>query len=62
VYEGTHVDHPLVQTFRARTVELACEDIVAYADGERICPLPIAITCMPGALRLVGPAPEPPGR
>jgi diacylglycerol kinase (ATP) len=50
VYRGTHVDHPKVQSFRARTVELAAEDIVGYADGERACPLPVTITCVPGAL------------
>lgn len=54
VYAGTHVDHPLVRTYRAREVELASEGIVAYADGERTFPLPVTITCMPGALRLLG--------
>jgi diacylglycerol kinase (ATP) len=53
VYDGTHVTHPLVQTFRASTIELASDGITAYADGERICPLPITITCVPGALRLL---------
>lgn len=51
VYRGTHVDHPKVETFRARTVEVAAEGITAYADGERACPLPITVTCVPGALR-----------
>jgi diacylglycerol kinase (ATP) len=54
VYAGTHVEHPLVRTYRAREVELASDGIVAYADGERACPLPVTITCMPGALRLLG--------
>jgi diacylglycerol kinase (ATP) len=54
VYEGTHVDSPLVETYRARTVEIVSEGITAYADGERICPLPITVTCVPGALNLLG--------
>jgi diacylglycerol kinase (ATP) len=53
VYKGTHVDSPLVETHRARTIEIVSEGITAYADGERICPLPITITCVPGALKLL---------
>ncbi len=52
--EGTHVDHPLVSTYRAATVELAAEGITAYVDGERAFPLPVTITCVPGALSLLG--------
>jgi diacylglycerol kinase (ATP) len=52
VYAGTHVDHPLVQHFRARTVTIDAEGITAYADGERALPLPITITAVPGALTL----------
>jgi diacylglycerol kinase (ATP) len=54
VYLGTHVEHPLVRTFRARTVELSCDAIVGYADGERSYPLPLTVTADPGALRLLG--------
>lgn len=54
VYEGTHVDHPAVRTFRARVVELAAEGITAYVDGERGYPLPVTVTACPGALRLLG--------
>jgi diacylglycerol kinase (ATP) len=53
VYLGTHVDHPLVSSFRAREVELECEAIVGYADGERSYPLPLTVTADPGALRLL---------
>ncbi|HEY2947672.1 MAG TPA: YegS/Rv2252/BmrU family lipid kinase [Micromonosporaceae bacterium] len=53
VYEGTHVDHPKVETFRARTVGVEAEGITAYADGERTGPLPVTITCVPGALRVL---------
>jgi diacylglycerol kinase (ATP) len=53
VYQGTHVTHPLVDSYRATTVELDAEDITAYADGERVAPLPITVTAVPGALRLL---------
>jgi diacylglycerol kinase (ATP) len=42
-----------VRTFRARTVELSCDAIVGYADGERSYPLPLTVTADPGALRLL---------
>ncbi|MEU4244124.1 diacylglycerol kinase family protein [Actinoplanes sp. NPDC026619] len=50
---GTHITDPRVRTFRARQVRLHADDIIAYADGERIGPLPMEITCVPGALRLL---------
>jgi diacylglycerol kinase (ATP) len=53
VYEGTHVDSPLVESYRAKVIEIVCDGITAYADGERICPLPITITCVPGALTML---------
>ncbi|WP_203856809.1 diacylglycerol kinase family protein [Plantactinospora mayteni] len=53
VYRGTHLAHPMVHTQRARTVELVAEDIVGYADGERALPLPLTVTAVPGAVRLL---------
>ena len=50
---GTHVTDPRVTTFRAKKVVLAAEGIIGYADGERIGPLPLEITCVPGAIRLL---------
>ena len=50
---GTHVTDPRVHTFRGRQVRLHTDGIIAYADGERIGPLPQEITCIPGALRLL---------
>lgn len=35
---------------RVREVTVAAPGIVAYADGERIAPLPLTVTCEPGAL------------
>jgi diacylglycerol kinase (ATP) len=54
VYRGTHVQHPLVSTYRAATVELRAEGIVSYVDGERCFPLPVTATSTPGALTLLG--------
>lgn len=53
-YEGTHVDHPQVHSYRARTVEIEAEGITTYVDGERAVPLPVTITAVPGAVRLLG--------
>ncbi|WP_432825402.1 diacylglycerol kinase [Dactylosporangium sp. CA-092794] len=54
VLKGTHVHDRRVTVHRARTVELDSAGVTAYADGERISPLPVAITCVPGALTLLG--------
>ncbi|SCG73748.1 diacylglycerol kinase [Micromonospora inositola] len=53
IYQGTHVDHPLVRSYRARTVELAAEGITTYADGERALDLPVRISAVPQAVRLL---------
>ncbi|MFF3868776.1 diacylglycerol kinase [Micromonospora sp. NPDC001898] len=53
IYRGTHVQHPLVSCHRARTVELAAEGITTYADGERALDLPVTVTAVPGAVRLL---------
>jgi diacylglycerol kinase (ATP) len=53
IYAGTHVRHPAVSSYRARTVELAADGITAYADGERLVALPLTAEAVPGALRLL---------
>ncbi|WBB82309.1 diacylglycerol kinase [Micromonospora sp. WMMD882] len=53
IYQGSHVRHPLVRSYRARTVEVAAEGIVTYADGERALPLPVTVTAVPAAARLL---------
>ena len=50
---GTHVTDPRVRTFRAKRVRLKADGIVGYADGERVGPLDLTITCVPGAVRLL---------
>jgi diacylglycerol kinase (ATP) len=53
VYKGTHVDLDEVQVYRTRKVRLTARGIVAYADGERIAPLPIDVEAVPGAGRVL---------
>lgn len=53
VYAGTHLTHPMVASYRARTVELDAQGITAYVDGERASTLPVSITAVPGALSLL---------
>ncbi|WP_307870815.1 diacylglycerol kinase [Micromonospora sp. C51] len=53
IYAGTHVNHPLVHTYRVRTVTLAADGITTYADGERSLPLPLTVTATPHALHLL---------
>ena len=50
---GTHLSDPRVRSFRARRVRLRAEGIVGYADGERVGPLDLDISCVPGAVRLL---------
>jgi diacylglycerol kinase (ATP) len=52
--DGTHVDDPSVQVFRAARVELSCPGVTTWADGEPVAPLPVVAECVPGALRVVG--------
>ena len=57
VFKGTHVTHPAVTVRRARSVTLDAPGVVAYADGERIAPLPLTCECVPGAVQMLVPAP-----
>ena len=52
---GNHVHHPLVTTSRTTKIRIGeANGWVAYADGERIGPLPVEVTCVPNALKVVG--------
>lgn len=56
LFSGTHTTHPAYEHHRVREVTVAAPGVVAYADGERLGPLPVTATCVPGALRvLAGP-------
>ena len=55
VYEGAHVKFPQVVIKRARVVTVEAPDVVAYADGERVAPLPLSIECVRGAVQMLVP-------
>lgn len=57
VFKGTHVDLDEVRTERASTITVHSPGINAYADGELICPLPVTVEAVPGALRILRPIP-----
>lgn len=53
VFSGRHIGHPAVEIRRVRKVRLEADNVVAYADGERIARLPLDIDVVPGALRVL---------
>lgn len=52
VFSGTHTHLPQVELTRCRSIRIEGPNIIAYADGERIGPLPVQIDVKPGALLL----------
>ena len=57
VFKGTHVELDRVTTERARCVSVDSPGINAYADGEYVCPLPVEVSVVPGALKILSPRP-----
>ncbi|MDY6999466.1 MAG: diacylglycerol kinase [Actinomycetota bacterium] len=55
VFKGTHVDLDEVHTRRAQTITVDSPGINAYADGEYVCPLPVEVSAVPGALNILRP-------
>ena len=55
VFKGTHVTDPRVSIRRVRRVTIDAADVAAYADGERVGPLPVEMEVVPGALRVLAP-------
>jgi len=53
LFKGTHTSHPAYEHHRVREVTVAAPGIVAYADGERLGPLPLTVTADPGALKVL---------
>lgn len=53
VFAGTHITDPRVVVHRAASVRVEAEGVVAYADGERIAPLPVDIEMDAGSLRVL---------
>ncbi|WP_173839731.1 diacylglycerol kinase [Mycolicibacterium rutilum] len=56
VFKGTHTDLDEVRTARAKTITVDSPGINAYADGEYMCPLPVEVSAVPGALKILTPA------
>lgn len=56
VFKGTHVNLDEVRTARARTITVDSPGINAYADGEYVCPLPVEVSAVPAALKILRPA------
>lgn len=59
VFKGEHVKDPRVKITRAKRIRIESDDVVAYADGERIGRLPIDIEVVPRAIRILAPTPRP---
>jgi diacylglycerol kinase (ATP) len=55
MFKGAHVDLDEVRTSRAKTITVDSPGINAYADGEHVCPLPVTVTALPRALKLLRP-------
>ncbi|HEX2894406.1 MAG TPA: diacylglycerol kinase [Marmoricola sp.] len=55
LFKGTHVLHPDYRHHAARSLTIAAPGVVAYADGERIGPLPLTVEVVPHALRVLVP-------
>jgi diacylglycerol kinase (ATP) len=57
VFKGTHVTDSRVTIVRAGSIRVEADAVVAYADGERVGPLPIDVELVPAALRVLAPTP-----
>ena len=53
VFNGTHVELDEVTTHRAKTVRVESPGINAYADGEFACALPVEVSAVSGALKIL---------
>ena len=53
VFSGRHTGHRAVQIRRVRRVDITAVNVVAYADGERVGPLPLTVEVVPGAIRVL---------
>lgn len=53
VYSGRHLKDPDVRVWRTHGVSLAAPGQVAYADGERVGPLPVEVSAVPDGVRML---------
>jgi YegS/Rv2252/BmrU family lipid kinase len=57
VFKGEHVRLPSVHTFGARSVAISCQrEFDMYADGDPIGRLPVRVSALEGAVRILVPA------
>ena len=58
VFDGSHLREPNVRLLQGREITVASDrPFVAYADGDPIADLPATVRVLPGALRVMAPAP-----
>jgi YegS/Rv2252/BmrU family lipid kinase len=63
VFKGTHVRDPTVRVLRGSEIRVQADrPFVVYADGDPIGELPITMRVLPGALRVLLPAPPSTGQ
>ena len=55
VFKGTHTGLDIVRIERVSSVRIDAPRVIAYADGERVGPLPVRVDIVPGALRILAP-------
>jgi len=55
VAKGEHLGDRRVSVHRASRLRIDAPGVVAYADGERVGPLPVDVEVVPGALRVYAP-------
>jgi diacylglycerol kinase (ATP) len=55
VYTGKHLEHPAVESRRVRSATLEAPGQVAYADGERVAPLPATVMAVPDGVQVLVP-------
>ena len=53
VFSGTHTELDVVSFATVKEITLDAEALIAYADGERVGPLPVEVSVLPGALRVL---------
>jgi diacylglycerol kinase (ATP) len=53
VFRGDHTELPEVVFRSFSSARIEADGVVAYADGERIGPLPVEVSVVPGALRVL---------
>ena len=53
LFTGGHTSHPAYEHHLVRRVTLGAPDVVAYADGERLGPLPVTVDVVPDALEVL---------